>query len=162
MSSDVNGAWSNPCSAQTGSVYSDPWEWKNLTPVAWDRNSCIFAISHLFATPEQTVPCGACQVHLQPDTLAIKHLLCVTIEVAEPTPCAPGKRQWQTFWKETGGKLHPANPSSGKEETGKTTGWGPKVSHHGHMLQGFSPSPLHQTLSEPLSCGAWGDSLFRL
>lgn len=160
MSSDVNGAWSNPSSAQTDSVYSDPWEWKNLIPVAWDRNSHIFAISHLGATPEQTVPCGACQVRLQPDTLATKHHLCVTTEVAEPTPCALAKRQWQIFRKETRGKLHPANLSLGKKETGKMTGWGPEVSQHGHMLLGFSP--LYQTLWEPLCYGAWADGLFRL
>lgn len=74
--------------SKTYSVYSDPQECKNLIPVAWDKNSQIFAISHLCATPEWTIPCSARRVCLQPDTLAMKHPSCVTIKVAEPTPCA--------------------------------------------------------------------------
>lgn len=44
---------------KTYSVYSDPLEWKNLIAVTWDKNSQIFAISHLCATPEWTAPCNA-------------------------------------------------------------------------------------------------------
>ena len=122
MSSEINGAWSN------------------LKPVkSLLLDIFVQHLNRLFHAVRVKSVCSL--THEQWNTLYVSPYEWQSPHLVLQVPLA--ERQRQLFWKETKGKLHPANPSVRKEETAKTTGWGPKVSQPGHMLLGCGHSPLH-------------------